>query len=167
MCPGTGVRRSKRGYMVTVEAILKRAALKYEHYEQAGQLPVYLSRGLQLFGGYKTLGQFRSSDKHYHGWQAHHVFETQDLGRMHISQLAPGVDDQLCVLLPERAHIGRINSVLRRQAPLGCVMSPRDLLRAYEDAYELVDDYCGSGALTVKRELVAVVQATLKCYGLM
>ncbi len=46
-------------------------------------------------------------------------------------------------------------------------MSPRDLLRAYEDAYDLVDDYCGSGALTVKRELVAVVQSTLKCYGLM
>ena len=50
---------------------------------------------------------------------------------------------------------------------MSCVMTPRDLLRAYEDAYDLIDDYCGGGALAVKRELVAIVEATLRCYGLL
>ncbi len=65
--------------MVTVEAILEQASLKYEPYERAGRLPVYLSRGHQLFGSYATLKKFRSGNQDYHGWQAHHVFETQDL----------------------------------------------------------------------------------------
>ena len=72
------------------------------------------------------MGRYNTGE--YRGWQAHHVVEKQDLGRLGVAHLFPPENDQLCVLLPERTHIGRINSVLRRQNPLGVQASARELL---------------------------------------
>ncbi len=153
--------------MITVTDILDKSAVNYEPFDQVGGLPVFLTAGNQLIAAYKFFEAVKQSVKGYRGWHAHHVFETQDLERMHVTTIAPVRDDQLCVLLPERAHIGRINSVLRRQAPKGAVLSPRALLDAYKEAYDLMGDYCGGGELIVRRELVSLVEGTLKAYRLM
>ena len=110
--------------MLTVSELLDRAGIKYEPYAPAKVLPVYLTLGNQLIGTYAVLESYRTLDgtpkgNHWHqGWQAHHVVEKQDLARLQVEHLAASSDDQLCVLLPERAHIGRINSRLRKLRPL-------------------------------------------------
>jgi hypothetical protein len=58
------------------------------------------------------------------------------------------------VLLPERAHIGRINSVLRNQLPVGVRPNAVQLLQAYELAYDTLGDCCGGGVARVKDELL-------------
>jgi len=153
--------------MPSVEQLLKLGEVESEPLASARSGKVLITQGNQLIGTYADLCKFRSTDSAYAGWQAHHVFETQDLERMHVDHVAPGRDDQLCVLLPERAHIGRINSVLRRYAPLGMILTPRSLLDAYREAYDLVGDYCGGGELMIKRELVGIVKGTLRAYRLM
>jgi hypothetical protein len=152
--------------MPTVEQILDLAAFPFERFAPAGAAAVYITQGNQLIGTYKVLCRFRASTEDYRGWQAHHVLETQDLDRLAIAAASPSRDDQLCVLLPERAHIGRINSMLRRHAPMGVTMSPRDLLAAYAEAYELMGDYCGGGEKLIRTELLAIVRATLHAFRL-
>jgi hypothetical protein len=153
--------------MITPKQILHVARIRHEPYRDADGYEVYITSGNQLVGTHKVLGKFRSQNRHYQGWQSHHVLETQDLGRLHITQLAPDSDNQFCVLLPERGHIDRINSVLRRQAPIGAILPPRALLQAYKDAYDLLGDYCGGGERTIRRELVSIVEASLKLYGVL
>jgi hypothetical protein len=69
--------------------------------------------------------------------------------------------------LPERGHLDRINSLLRRQASIGAIHPPRSLLRAYKEAYGLLGDYCGRGERTIRQELVSIVEASLKLYGVL
>jgi hypothetical protein len=153
--------------MITPQQILRAAQIPYEPYQDGDGYEIYLTAGHQLVGTHKMLGDFRSGSRHYQGWQSHHILETQDLDRLHITRLAPDRDHQFCVLLPERAHIGRINSILRRQAPIGAILPPRSLLGAYRDAYDLVGDYCGGGERMIRRELVAIVEASLRLYGVL
>jgi hypothetical protein len=150
--------------MIAPKQILDVARIQHEPYQGSDGYEVYLTAGNQLVGTHRMLSEFRSQSKYYKGWQSHHILETQDLERLHIAQLAPDRDNQFCVLLPERAHIGRINSVLRRQAPIGTVLSPRSLLGAYKDAYGLVGDYCAGGERAIRQELVSIVEASLKLY---
>jgi hypothetical protein len=117
-------------------------------------------------GAYRDLKKFQSVDEHYFGWHAHHIVEYQDFERLGIGGPLPSRDEQLCVLLPERAHIGRINSVLNSQNPHGVLVTSKDLRAAYRAAYDLVGNYCGSSEEQIKRELLAVVGATFKMVGL-
>lgn len=153
--------------MTDVAQLLGLAGIRHETYSQAQPELVYLTLGNQLIGTYKSLRKFCSACSDYHGWQAHHVVETQDLDRLNIASAAPARDAQLCVLLPERAHIGRINSVLRRQAPIGSMATPRELVAAYKEAYALMGDYCGGGELLIQRELVGIVRATFRSFQLL
>lgn len=153
--------------MITSKQILNVAQIQHEPYQDSDGYEIYITAGNQLVSTHKMLSEFRSQSKFYKGWQSHHILETQDLNRLHITQLAPDRDNQFCVLLPERAHIGRINSVLRRQAPIGVVLPPRSLLAAYKDAYDLVGDYCGGGERKIRLELVSIVEASLRIYGVL
>ena len=128
---------------------------------------VMLSQANQLLGTFADLKRFQRSagGKAYIGWQAHHIVEKQDLDRLGVGDRFPRGDDQLCVLLPERAHIGRINSILRNQAPIGVHVAPADLKAAYSTAYCLIDDYSGGGAMAIRRELMAIVNSTFKRAG--
>ena len=157
---------------LTASELLDRAEVKFELYGHAKGSPVYLAMGQQLIGTYADLEHYRALDgaangnAWHQGWQAHHIVEEHDLGRLHIKHRAPSRDDQLCVLLPERAHIGRINSVLRSVAPLRDIVSAEYLLKSYKEAYDLIDDYSGGGQVLIKRELVSIVHATFRAYQL-
>lgn len=154
--------------MSAIEELLKLAAVKYEPFGPAAPISVHLTEGNQLIGTYDALRDFSCRCKDYRGWQAHHVVESHDLARLHIAERLPPRSEQLCVLLPERAHIGRINSVLRRQASIGLtVVGRRELLDAYADAYALVGDYCGGGERLVHRELLGIVRATFRSFRLL
>ena len=153
--------------MIVATRVLNRARIQYAPYQNSGGYEIYITAANQLVGTHTMLIEFRSRSKHYRAWQSHHILETRDLDRLHVSQLSPDRNNQFCVLLPERAHIGRINSVLRRQAPIGAVLTPRSLLGSYEDAYDLVGDYCGGGERAIKRELVSIVEASLQLYGVL
>ena len=104
--------------LVSVDDILHFARLSTTPY--AGANGVLLSPANQILGTYANLKRFQGSKgSPYRGWQAHHIVEKQDLDRLGIANRYPSPDDQICVLLPERAHIGRINSILRNHAPIG------------------------------------------------
>ena len=153
--------------MKTVTQLLTEANIAYESVNQGAAEKVFLTKGHQLIGTFKELDKFRCANSAYHGWHRHHVVEIQDLQRLHIAQTSPDVDDQLCVLLPERAHIGRINSMLRTLAPLSATLTPRGLLSAYSEAYDLIGDYCGGGERLIKSELLGIVRATFRSHQLL
>jgi hypothetical protein len=92
------------------------------------------------------------------------VVEYQDLERLGVAVKFPDYKEQLTVLLPEVAHIQRINSILRNQAPMRAVLKASDLLSAYVSAYSLMGDYCGGGEQKIRAELMA--RATLYWAGL-
>jgi hypothetical protein len=73
----------------------------------------------------------------------------------------------LTVLLPQAAHIQRVNSVLRNQAPKHAIMTAPDLLAAYAAAYALMGNYCGGGEQRIQAELMAIARASLRHAGLM
>jgi hypothetical protein len=148
--------------MYTVEEILLMAGIKYEKYGKANFGGVFLTNANQLIGTYSDLKRFQQSDKNYLGWQAHHIVESQDLVNLGVDQLAPLRDRQICVLLPERAHIGRINSRLRTLNPMNVRASVNDLQRAYKDAYALIGDYCGGGEVKIGQELMAIVNVVFR-----
>jgi hypothetical protein len=99
--------------MFTVTEVLLTVGVKFHAYPK-GPPATYTN---QLIGTFKNLGQFREWDSNYKGWHRHHVVEVDDLQRLGVAINAPPYDDQLCVLLPERAHVGRINAILRRESP--------------------------------------------------
>jgi hypothetical protein len=41
------------------------------------------------------------------------------------------------------------------------------LLGAYKAAYDLVGDYCGGGEKKIRQELVSIVEASLRLYGVL
>jgi hypothetical protein len=103
--------------MFTVQQVLLTAGVKFSKFAGCHAGNVYITSGHQLIGRYKDLEAFCKSTEDYAGWHVHHVVEDDDLNRLGVSGHAPTYADQLCVLFPERAHIGRINSVLRRENP--------------------------------------------------
>ncbi len=152
--------------MTTVTELLDLAGVGYAQFTASAVSGIYITTGNQLIGTFADERSFVKSTSDYHGWQAHHVVETQDLRRLNLQTVSPSRDNQLCVLLPERAHIGRINSILRNRVPLGEQFTPMQLLEAYSEAYAIMGDYCGSGERIVRKELVGIVRATLKAHGL-
>lgn len=152
--------------MLSVPEILKLAEISHETFGPAGTKPVFLTAGNQLIGTFKNLSAFRDSTKDYHGWHAHHVVETHDLGRLNVTTAAPSRKDQLCVLLPERAHIGRVNSLLRTNQPIRTSVTARELLASYREAYDLIGDYCGGGEKLIREELLSIVRATFRAFQL-
>lgn len=126
---------------------------------------IYLTGGNQLIGTYDAMKKFQEATPDYFGWQAHHIVETVDLDRLDITGKFPGRGEQICVLLPERAHIGRINSILRYENPLRLSATSADLLPAYRRAYALMGNYCGGGEAMIREELMAIVTTTFKLAG--
>ena len=84
------------------------------------------------------------------------MVEAQDLARLGVDGRFPAYEQQLAVLLPQAAHIQRVNSVLRNQAPKHAVMAAADLLAAYAAAYALMGNYCGGGEQRIREELMAL-----------
>ncbi|MDT7953955.1 MAG: hypothetical protein RQ966_20875 [Acetobacteraceae bacterium] len=151
--------------MFTVAEVLLTAGIPFTAFTPWPEGNVFLTKANQLIGGYKDLCRFRDRTASYKGWQSHHVVETDDLHRLGVASNAPSRDDQLCVLLPERAHIGRINSILRRENPTKWQASGQALRRAYKEAYALVGDYCGAGEAAIQNELLAIVEAEFQKLG--
>jgi len=151
--------------MYTVTQILSSAGVKFEKYQGNPSLGVFLTQGNQLIGTYADLKRYQRSNPPYAGWEVHHIVEAQDLERLGVKQLAPPYEQQICVLLPERAHTGRINSILRNQNPVGVRVRASELLRAYRDAYALVGNYCGGGEGSIRQELMAIVSAVFRAVG--
>ena len=151
--------------MFNVTDVLLTAGVKFQVYPKWTAGNVYMTGANQLIGTFKNLGQFRDWDSSYKGWHRHHVVEDDDLQRLGVTISAPPYDDQLCVLLPERTHVGRINSILRRENPTKWQASGRELRRAYAEAYALTGNYCGGGEANIRRELLAIVNAEFQKLG--
>ena len=149
-----------------VKKILEEARVHHERYKCNSPMPIWLTAANQIVASYDTLTRFAQADKRYRGWHAHHVVEYQDLERLGVATNFPHYKEHLSVLLPQAAHIQRINSVLRNQAPMHAVLKVPELLSAYESAYSLMGDYCGGGAQNIKAELIAIAKATLHQAGL-
>jgi hypothetical protein len=147
--------------MLSVQQILARSGAAFEPYSQYRRGDVYLTAGNQLIGAFRSLKTFQGTVADYTNWQAHHIVETVDLDRLDITTKFPGREDQICVLLPERAHIGRVNSILRTENPLTLSATASELRAAYRRAYKLVGDYCGGGEAQIQRELMAIVDVVL------
>lgn len=151
--------------MLTVNEVLLATGIRYVAYPKWRFGGVFLTAANQLVGAYSDLGKFQRSDQNYFGWQKHHIVESQDLERLGLLHVVAPRDQQICVLIPERAHVRRINSVLRSQNPVGVQVTGAQLRRAYRDAYALMGDYCGGGEAQVRRELVAIVDAIFRKLG--
>jgi hypothetical protein len=152
--------------MYTTTEILLIAGIKYSVYPKWKAGNVYMTRALQLIGAYKDLEAYRAYDRDYAGWHAHHVVEFDDLDRLGVQNHAPAYNDQLCVLLPERAHIGRISGTLRRENPTRYQATAKELRAAYAKVYDLVGDYCGGGEAKIRGELMAIVKAEFQKLGI-
>lgn len=152
--------------MEFAEGILKDARVPYREYRCNSPLPIWLTSGNQLMSSYRGLTRFATVDRHYAGWHAHHVVEAQDLERLGVAGKFPSYHDQLTVLLPQSAHIQRVNNVLRNQAPMGAAMHATTLLAAYGAAYALMGNYCGGGEQRIRRELMAIARAIFQRAGL-
>jgi hypothetical protein len=149
-----------------VEDLLKESRVRYREYRGHSPSPIWLTSANQLMASYRVLTRFATIDKHYAGWHAHHVVEAQDLERLGAASRFPPYQEQLTVLLPQAAHIRRINSVMRNQAPMGVVMPANDLLVAYASAYSLMGNYSGGGEHKIMAELMAIARAIFKRAGL-
>jgi hypothetical protein len=150
-----------------VDQILISAGVNAKRYGEAHG--IMLSYAGQLFGTFDDLKRFQrsSAGTSYFGWPAHHVVEKQDLDRLGVADRFANERGQLCVLLPERAHIGRINSILRNQAPMDLLnVNAAELRAAYSLAYSMIGNYCGGSEVIIRRELMAIVAAIFKQAGL-
>lgn len=152
--------------MANTIALLDSAGVIRERFGPASPWLVHVTAGNQLMGTHRDLTAFAKRSPDYRSWQSHHIVECHDLVRLNIATQSPERDDQLCVLLPAEAHLGRINSILRNQAPIGGVLSVQALLAAYSDAYATVGDYCGGGERKIRRELLDIVRATFRSFQL-
>lgn len=149
-----------------VECILKESRVRYGEYRCNSPVPIWLTSGNQLMSSYSALSRFATVNRHYRGWHAHHVVEAQDLERLGVAAKFPPYQEQLTVLLPQAAHIKRVNGVLRNQAPKGAVMPTPDLVAAYAAAYALMGNYCGGGEQRIQTELLAIARTIFKYAGL-
>ena len=152
--------------MNTAIDVLKASGVGHEKYSRWQPGGVYITEANQLIGSYSDLRDFRASARDHFGWHAHHIVECQDLERLSIGGHFPRREEQCCVLLPERAHIGRINSILRTQNPANIRTSIGHLRNAYTDAYAMIGDYCGGGESRIQQELVAIAEAIFRIGGL-
>lgn len=148
-----------------VESILKDSRVRYREYRCNSPSPIWLTSGNQLMSSHSALSRFATVDRHYRGWHAHHVVEAQDLERLGMAAKFPAYEHQLTVLLPQAAHIQRVNSLLRNQAPQHAVIPAAELLTAYAAAYALMGNYCGGGEQRIRAELMAMVRAILRHAG--
>jgi hypothetical protein len=137
--------------MFTVTEVLLTVGVKFPAYPKWAAGNVYITDANQLT--FKNLGQFRNGTA------------ITRAGTDTMSSNAPPYDDQLCVLHPEGAHVGRINSILRRESPPKWHASGQELRRAYADAYALMGDYCGAGEAKIRRKLMAIVNAEFQKLG--
>jgi hypothetical protein len=151
--------------MFTVTDVLLTAGVKYSVYSGWPGGSIYITDANQLIGSYKDLEAFRASDNDYKGWHVHHVVEDDDLYRLGVSTYAPAYPNQLCVLIPERAHVGRINSILRRENPTKYQATGPELRLAYAEAYAMIGDYCGGGEANIRKELLRIVYAEFQKLG--
>lgn len=149
-----------------VESILHDSRVRYREYRCNSPQPIFLTSGNQLMSSYSALARFATVDRNYRGWHAHHVVEAQDLDRLAVAAKFPAYEQQVTVLLPQAAHIQRVNSVLRNQAPKDAVIAAADLLAAYAAAYALMGNYCGGGEQRIREELMAIARAILRYAGL-
>jgi hypothetical protein len=147
---------------MTPEALLAASGIECELFPSRNRGRIFMSPARQLFGSHAELTKARAHSPHYLGWEAHHVFEKTDLERLDAVAKFPAYEGQLCVLIPSAAHRQRINQVLRSSNPTGMTASPKDLRLAYETAYSILGNYCGGGESNIRRELLAIVDATLK-----
>jgi hypothetical protein len=150
----------------SAEAILKEARIRFREYRCNSPFPIWLTAGNQLMASYTAMSRFARVDRHYAGWHAHHVVESQDLDRLGVANKFPPYPEQLTVLLPQAAHIKRVNSVLRNQAPMSAVMPAADVLAAYAAAYALMGNYSGGGEQRIRTELMAIARAIFRRAGL-
>src|SRR5262245_46122296 len=121
--------------MIAAVEILRASSVRFEPYKTWSG--VFLTRGNQLIGSFKALKRFQELNRDYAHWQAHHILESVDLERLGVANKFPSREEQICVLIPERAHIGRINSILRHENPLRLSANAKELRVAYSRAYEL------------------------------
>jgi hypothetical protein len=142
--------------------ILTEARIGYETFAGWRFGGVYLSAALQLLGSYADLKKFQASHREYFRWEAHHIVETQDFGRLGVQAIFPGREGQLCVLLPKAAHRSRVNSALRHSNPAGVAVDFSTLKAGYAQAYALVGNYCGGGERAIRRELLAIVDTIFR-----
>ena len=96
------------------------------------------------------------------GWEVHHVVEHQDLERLGIASQFPVYEQQLSVILSHSAHVDRINNILRNRNPSRYSATANDLLSAYQEAYELIGNYTGSGEALIRKELLGIVHAAFR-----
>ena len=149
-----------------VESILKESRVRYREYHCNSPSPIWLTSGNQLIASYSVIKRFATIDIRYAGWHAHHVVEAQDLERLGVAGKFPAYEEQPTVLLPQSAHIRRINSVLRNQAPQDAAMPISELLNAYASAYSLMGNYSGGGEEKIRAELMAIARTIFKRAGL-
>jgi hypothetical protein len=152
------------GFVVfySVPRLLRSAKIKHSSFAPG----VSLTDGNQLVGSYSGLKKFQQGRSSYVGWHAHHVFEDNDIKRLGLEKAFPKYKDQLCVLLPPKAHTSRINSILARVSPRDSSALIDEMRSDYRATYSMIGNYCGSSEKKIKNELMAIVDATLKANGL-
>jgi hypothetical protein len=146
--------------MYSLTEILTGAALTAANWTKNGA-SAHITPGNQLIGTYTELLRFVAANAVYKGWEVHHILEAVDIDRLNLTALAPAYEQQICVLLPALAH-QRINSVLRRSNPTSMTATVADLTTAYQAAYAILGNYCGSSEAVIKAELLALFKASLK-----
>ena len=156
---------------ISVYDILSAASVSTRPYPAVPGAGIYLSGANQLFGTYadlvraQTLPQLGAASWPFRGWHRHHIVEFQDIERLKVTEKFPAYDRQLCVLIPEWAHVERVNSVLNYSNPRGVEVKPADLRSAYESAYSLIGNYCGGGDIAIRIELMSIVNAVFTLAG--
>ena len=89
--------------MILSHEVLRASGIHYYQHPKS-TLIIKLSGADQILGTYSEMKQFRDANPDYSGWHAHHIVEKVDLERLGIKKKFPDGEDQLTVLLPERAR---------------------------------------------------------------
>lgn len=143
--------------------LLKNAAVGPVAFWTGGKYTVYISDAGQLFATKICFDNSKfKKDNGYSGWHANHVIDNNHIKLLGWSHKFPPYEEQVCVLLPMEAHAKRFNSVVQSHGAGGLgvdlAISPEDVLLGYNEAYDLIGNYCGGGAARCKREMLAVVK---------
>ena len=139
-----------------IQQLLAKAGIRFQKfpYGQAGG--VFLTAANQLVGSHTDLQRLRAANRDYLQWQPQPVVDARDLEHLGAAKVWQPPEQQLCVLLPERAQ-----GVLRR--PSGPrPTSPDEVRRVYADGVARVGNYCGGGEAAIRQELMALVNATFR-----